>query len=322
MTVCWRLRDRDGLFSIGGRFLVRLPDVAATVTLRMSTREQEGLVAALLVDCLTPRTIEELIERGQRRGQTAEATGALHGRCVALALLEEVEGERALGARRNGPVTELLSVLGQLPQADYADERVFDMDDALMHQYVDADGPAAGSCAPPSTSPRTWLQRPPWPPGPGLADRLGRLLYFAAAVVRDVRLGAVMAAVLKAVPSHGARHPIDVHLRVGAGGPFAAGWHSYRPDDHTLTWQAEASDAPAGSVAMVLVAVWERVQWRYRSSLAYPTVFLDAGHLTGTLQLLAPELALCLREGESIAPPCGAPLERDVILRLDAYDAA
>jgi SagB-type dehydrogenase family enzyme len=97
--------------------------------------------------------------------------------------------------------------------------------------------------------------------------------------------------VLKAYPSGGARHPIEVYLAARAVDGLAPGFYHYHPHLQRLT-EVNGETALVGindacfnkegiesaSVVVILTVRWLRHSWKYRYPRSYRMVLLEIGH--------------------------------------------
>jgi SagB-type dehydrogenase family enzyme len=111
--------------------------------------------------------------------------------------------------------------------------------------------------------------------------------------------------ILKTSPSGGSRHPIEVYPVVLRTNGMEPGVYHYSVRDHALTlirggyFQTEVlelcSNQPwirDAAVVFFMTAVLERTMWKYKQSLAYRVLCLDAGHLGQTFHLVCTCLGL------------------------------
>ncbi|MFE5302039.1 SagB/ThcOx family dehydrogenase [Streptomyces sp. NPDC056632] len=234
-------------------------------------------------------------------------------------------------------VARLLSALRRGTYLDYASHAATAVDEAIMRTYLAADPPPAAEV--PWSGPLAWLPHP----AHGTGERrsaggartpgIGRLLLSGFGHLRTASFLGLFDVVLKPVPSKGARHPFDAYVTVEPGAAWAGlapGTYRYVPSLHALehldTGAAEAgigagdeAGRAAGlgtGVGLVVVAVFERVHWRYREPAGYRDLYLDLGHLTATLDAVAEDASLRLTPVEPAA--LGAPV---VALELEVAAA-
>jgi SagB-type dehydrogenase family enzyme len=150
--------------------------------------------------------------------------------------------------------------------------------------------------------------------------QLSMLLGLTWATQQWVHVSPDIKLALKTSPSGGACHSIEVYVAVQNVRGFHPGVYHYCHDSHTLVrlkqkWTArwigrclagQTWFARAGAV-MFMTSVFPRVQWKYRSSRAYRTVLLEAGHFCQTFCLTATWLGL--------APFCTAAFADSLIER-------
>ncbi|MFF9425105.1 SagB/ThcOx family dehydrogenase [Streptomyces sp. NPDC014746] len=226
-------------------------------------------------------------------------------------------------------VSRLLSGLRRGTYLDYASDEAMEVDESIMRSYLDGDPP------PPTETP--WSGTPAWLPHPAYGTRaprtrggprtadVARLLLSGFGHLRTASFLALFDVVLKPVPSKGARHPFDAYITVGQGAAWvglAEGAYRYVPSLHAL----ECLDAPSPDersgdgqdetegVGLIVTAVFERVQWRYREPAGYRDLYLDLGHVTGTLGAVAEDVRLSLTP--VARPPAGlvgVPLESEIV---------
>ena len=207
-----------------------------------------------------------------------------------LGLLHEqvclLEGERDTARARD------YQFCSSSKRPDYTDPATIGNDIQEMNRWASEDAP-----------PAAWKQhqrRDVIPlPVPGLAAatgshaKLGSFLYLCHAVLADATIGA-LPRTLRAVPSHGASHPFDLTLKFpseqGSGKEVS---FAYDPGLHALVHidgalVPKVRESPAKSAVRIGIHLSiERVQFRYRSSLAYQTIYLDLGHLIETMTYAA-----------------------------------
>lgn len=183
---------------------------------------------------------------------------------------------------------------------DYTDESAIADDIALMYHYAESSPPPAPCWEPEAGSGGVTLPHPMLDHGDRPLADLGRLLFFTNAILNDTCIGPLPRS-RRVPPSHGASHPFDLTLltaRPSADGTTAH--YGYDAAAHALVRLKAESAAPTPVAPRTDVlsvhAALERVQWRYRTSTAYPTLFLDLGHLVETLFQVAETLKLDVLE--------------------------
>lgn len=127
------------------------------------------------------------------------------------------------------------------------------------------------------------------PAGPAVADRvaLGALLHLSFGLTAWKSLGPDRWA-LRANPSSGNLHPVEVYV-LAAGLPgLADGLYHYLPERHALELRAEHPQPFAAGPALAIglsTAMW-REAWKY-GERAFRYCQLDTGHAIGALQYAA-----------------------------------
>lgn len=138
------------------------------------------------------------------------------------------------------------------------------------------------------------------------AGELSAALYWAAGVLHEVDVPWLGPVPLKASPSAGARHPIEIYPLVRDVTGVPSGVYHYSCMSHGLTRLPVALPHPedvvrlsggqphagAASVLLLFTGVLGRTAWKYPTNRAYRDVLLDAGHVSQTLYLVATGLGL------------------------------
>jgi hypothetical protein len=124
----------------------------------------------------------------------------------------------------------------------------------------------------------------------------------------------------KAIPSMGGRHGVEVYLSIGEndGGKAAVpGCYHFSPTEDRFRGPLERLTCRAGT-GILLSAVFERYQWRYRSGWVYQCILLDIGHAVGALRTLAAAegYRLQVREPIDVDLSIGDALDEDVFLLM------
>ncbi len=187
---------------------------------------------------------------------------------------------------------------------DYSRPTIHDEDRRIMRRYIER-----GSPPPPLVKEYAGLPRIelPHPLQAGAAEatsspaldpcaKLSHLLFLAFGALRESTFLGVLKRLLKPVPSMGARHPLEAYLLVGEGACIGAGVYHYEVMHSALTRIAPPDASIAPGITLVITAVFERSQWRYRHNFAYKDVLHDLGHATGTVKMTAEELQIALAE--------------------------
>jgi SagB-type dehydrogenase family enzyme len=136
-------------------------------------------------------------------------------------------------------------------------------------------------------------------------DRLATLLHWVAGVQHEVRQPGFGVSALKASPSGGARHPVEVHPVVRNVPGLPSGVYRYAPDRHALEplrppptdddvlhWCGGQSFTARAPVLLLYTAVLERTAWKYQMSRTYRALYLDLGHVSQTAYLVGTALGL------------------------------
>jgi SagB-type dehydrogenase family enzyme len=132
------------------------------------------------------------------------------------------------------------------------------------------------------------------------------VLAWTARPLHQVDLGEFGTALLKASPSAGACHPIDVHPLVTKVENLAPGLYRYAPGEHALeplpakapnetdlqAWCGGQPHAVTAGTLLLYTAVLNRSAWKYPTGRAYTSLFVDLGHLSQTAYLVATALGL------------------------------
>lgn len=248
----------------------------------------------LLMTCRTPVSRPSLVESLQSRGLTRRMTLRTLRRLTSLGAVASTSNATPGTQSESLSEDERYLYLGRsVVYADYSKEGTIDADARLMNEYLQV-----------STPPPLWKSYPGRPTiplahpatEPEVSERtaLGHLLFWTFGCLRvasfhDERLPAL----LKSTPSKGARHPFEAYLRVGSAGCLAPGLYHYHVGSHSLEVLPNTDFPDTPCLAVVLItAVFDRIQWRYRHSWAYKDLFYELGHVVGTLTAVARELRL------------------------------
>lgn len=182
--------------------------------------------------------------------------------------------------------------------ANYADPRTPAADVEQMFEFAQASVPPAPYHSLPAAE-RIWLPHPYLDPAWHPMSDVARIVFLTNGVLQGVAIGP-LPRTRRVPPSHGASHPFDLVLSLGAPWLSAPRTFYYDPDEHCLidlTGLPDAgrhagllADALEGIVAVAVHLEVRRAQWRYRTSTAYPTLFLDLGHLVETLTHVANDM--------------------------------
>jgi SagB-type dehydrogenase family enzyme len=178
---------------------------------------------------------------------------------------------------------------------------------------VDADG----------EFPRTLLARRTWrrfARRPITFEALSTIVGLSSGVQHWVRLKGLGRVPLKTYPSGGAQHPLELYVLARRVSGLSAGLYHYASDAHRLELIRKGATARqiaryvptqwwygAASALFLITAVFERTQWKYRSSRAYRAILAETGHLCQNICLTATWLGL--------APFCTMALADSIIER-------
>lgn len=136
-------------------------------------------------------------------------------------------------------------------------------------------------------------------------ESFAALLQWTAGATGQVEVASVGKALMKTVPSGGARHPVEVYPVVRRVEGIPAGIYHYSvlrhalrrigdpvTDDELLRWCGGQPHAASAGCLLLYAAVLERTVWKYPSARAYRALLLDAGHLSQAVYLIATALGL------------------------------
>jgi hypothetical protein len=195
--------------------------------------------------------------------------------------------------------------------ADYSSAAVFTDDTKRMARFAAEENPPPLEGTAPG--PKLTLPHPAATDPEGELDRLGHLMFFTFGLLRPARFLEILDVQLRAVPSFGARHPFDALITIPHGMATVAppGRYVYLPSHHQLAYIRPTHDH-GDAWQLDILAVYERVQWRYRESIAYDMVLLDLGHLTHQLRAVARMLGWHLRAAP-VHRQDGQPLQEEIV---------
>lgn len=181
-----------------------------------------------------------------------------------------------------------------------------------------------------------WLNDPPLQTLD--AERCKKLMASVFGVLRKRRLSdspdVIADAIGKTSPSGGSRHPTEAYLFACSVAELPAGVYHFNMAGPTLDRIADLDTSESALLRMfsgpmrasfaidafvVMTSVFDRAMWRYREPRSFRAIYMDVGHLSGTMDFVAKALGLnCLvQHGVSedpIAQILGIhPLEEGVI---------
>ena len=125
---------------------------------------------------------------------------------------------------------------------------------------------------------------------------LSECLYAGLGITGFVRTETALLP-LKLTPSGGARNPFEAFIWVRNVESLDPGIYHYSALEHSLQYVAHCPDAPPQKfvqnqewadhmpVILFLVAVLERVTWKYNDPNAYRVVMIEAGHIAQNIML-------------------------------------
>lgn len=171
-------------------------------------------------------------------------------------------------------------------------------------------------------------------------ESFAALLQWTAGATGEVQVASLGTALMKTVPSGGARHPVEVYpvVRNVAGVP--AGVYHYSVLRHALRrigdpvseeelqhWCGGQPHAASAGCLLLYAAVLERTVWKYPSARAYRALLLDAGHLSHAVYLTATALGLgvfftAATRDEPVERALGLSWEGEVFLGLSGVGVA
>ncbi|MBO3749380.1 SagB family peptide dehydrogenase [Streptosporangiaceae bacterium NEAU-GS5] len=137
------------------------------------------------------------------------------------------------------------------------------------------------------------------------ARQVATMLHWVAGVQHEVEVPGFGMSPLKASPSGGARHPVEVYPVVRRVPGLPAGVYHYAPDRHALETVSDAPDdaevlrwcggqsfAARVPVLLIYTAVLARSAWKYPTGRTYRSLHVDVGHLSQTAYLVGTALGL------------------------------
>ncbi|MCR6850381.1 SagB/ThcOx family dehydrogenase [Bacillus sp. IBL03825] len=192
-------------------------------------------------------------------------------------------------------VIRYLSSRKNICHGDYSKPTIFKEDVSLMTSYIDESLPPP-VCKHYKGKPQITLSHPATKKTVGYQDTLSQLLFWSFGKLRTAKFLDIIPALLKTVPSKGARHPFEFYLIVGEHSEIAPGLYHYDVSDHALSLIDVHQDLNSNkSIVLIVTVIFERFQWRYRHSWAYKDIFYDLGHLQGTFKEVCKNLNLSVK---------------------------
>ncbi|GAA1416824.1 hypothetical protein GCM10009601_09770 [Streptomyces thermospinosisporus] len=215
-----------------------------------------------------------------------------------------------LSAPCGGPALQDWRLANLTVPADYRDPSIVSSDLQQMEEFAAAEAPPAVYKQWPATLRRVRLPHPVHDAPDRPHYVLGSVLYYSHAVIKPASLGPLPRS-LRVAPSHGAAHPFDLSVTLYSQRELGPVLFAYDPVDHALVRLPAdpVSQVPIDHAQVAVHLAARRVQWRYRASTAYSTIFLDLGHLLGVMEAVAESLELALAQ---VDLPDQAPIAVDV----------
>ncbi|WBO65134.1 SagB/ThcOx family dehydrogenase [Streptomyces camelliae] len=136
--------------------------------------------------------------------------------------------------------------------------------------------------------------------------QLATLLHWVAAPQHQVKRPGMVPAMLKASPSGGARHSLEVYPVVLNVEGVPSGVYHYHSTEHVLEslvpgpvdpdrvveWCGDQTYLHGAGVVFFYTSVLDRVAWKYRTGRTYRTLFMELGHFSQTAYLVGTALDL------------------------------
>jgi SagB-type dehydrogenase family enzyme len=193
---------------------------------------------------------------------------------------------------------------------DYTDPHVLEQDRDAMEDFERSEPPPSIYKRYQNTA-RLSLGHPATCPPHDSFGRLSHLLFWGYGRLREVAFHQ-LPAMLKAVPSMGARHPFEVYVLYDIDNKMKPGFYHYVVEKHELEYLSstskvrlknglqsdqgttERTDSLTG-ISLITTVIFDRFQWRYRHAWNYKDIFYDLGHIKATLKLVADELSMVVK---------------------------
>lgn len=252
------------------------------------------VIARLLQFCGTPKRFDEIASSSSRFGLSPEECVEMIDVAQSLGFLVPVERQSVWEDDRGPATPELASYLAARESVRFlpAGEAEIAEDSRRMALRAIEEPP------PPSMNPRArsternfWLAHPAVTRPTSAQSCLGHLLFWGLGRLREARFLGHLPAILKVTPSNGARHPIDAYVISPGSRVIGRGAFKYDVDLHRLCL-LDSDVRVTSETVLVLTAVFERVQWRYRHSWNYKDLFCDLGHVVANLKAAADYLGI------------------------------
>ncbi|WP_156725209.1 SagB family peptide dehydrogenase [Streptomyces apocyni] len=141
---------------------------------------------------------------------------------------------------------------------------------------------------------------------PVTLEQLSTALHWTGGVQHRFDIPGFGEAVLKASPSGGSRHPVEIYPVVRNVGGLAPGLYHYAADAHALEalpgaapdtetllhWFGDQTFVARAGVLFLYTAMLERSAWKYPTGRTYRAIYADLGHVSQTAYLTGTALGL------------------------------
>ncbi|MFC1421408.1 SagB/ThcOx family dehydrogenase [Streptacidiphilus cavernicola] len=176
------------------------------------------------------------------------------------------------------------------------------------------------------------------PHQPMTASQLATLLRWTAGPLHQVPGQGLHPAMLKASPSGGSRHAVEVYPVVLNVEGVAPGIYHYHCGEHALDpvrpgppdldelvhWCGGQSYVRNSGVLFLYTAVLERTAWKYRMGRVYRSLYTELGHISQTAYLVGTALGLgayftAATRDEPVEQALGLDWSQEVLLGLNGF---
>lgn len=282
-----------------GTCFLSLPNITSVIELE----DVSAFIWAVLELCSEKCSKTQILQYACEFGVTKEQATDLIELLISYELLSKSnEGGKWARILENKPdlynVCRYLSISENLHRLDYAQADTFATDKALMESYLKGhDYPSISLQFNSETT--IQLSHPAWRQNTNPTSTVSHWLYWIAGRLCQTSFLDSLPVCLKAVPSKGSRHPIELYFFDEHGIFFDKGYYHYNSEYHRLELLEEnqlASEITArDNSALVFVSlVYERYQWRYRHSWSYKDLFHEIGHFIENMKEVACQLGLSI----------------------------
>lgn len=320
------------LLRCDGQWLISNPAADVLVCSEPPSAGLLDLLQRMLCWVERPRSSSAVIQWLHAQGVPPKKASTLLQAFIDAALLVPEDSEYPwsdVAARYNSmkEVIRFVSFRKSVRFVDYADPEVLQQDRQNMEDFERAE--------PPPTiyknyqgAPQINLDHPATSSPHDAFSRLSHLLFWGYGKLREVYFHQ-LPALLKPVPSMGARHPFEAYVLVEGNDMLNSGIYHYRVETHALERISaggkdgascgfvgrERIDNPLATTAILITTViFDRFQWRYRHAWNYKDIYYDFGHVSATLKFVAGELGIGLKPAVSEPSlPGTAPLTEEII---------